>query len=139
MPRVLGVDLGTARVGLAVSDPEGIVARPLEVLSGSDPESFAAMIADRARELEVSEIVVGIPLRMNGDRGPEAVAAEEFARRLEESTALPVRRWDERLSTVEAQRSMRTAGEDARRQRGVVDKVAAALVLGAYLESRRNR
>lgn len=139
MPRVLGVDLGSARVGLAVSDPEGIVARPLEVLEGLETEGFASAIAERARDLEVSEIVVGIPLRMNGDRGPEAMAAEEFARRLEESVEVPVRRWDERLSTVEAERAMRAAGKDARAQRGVVDKVAAALVLGAYLESRRPR
>jgi putative Holliday junction resolvase len=135
MPRVLGVDLGTVRVGLAVSDPDGIVARPLEVIEG--PRDFATAVAERARDLEVSEVVVGIPLRLSGEHGPEAAAAEEFARRLEQSTAIPVRRWDERLSTVEAQRSMRAAGHDARTQRGVVDKVAAALVLGAYLESRR--
>jgi putative Holliday junction resolvase len=126
-------------VGLAISDPEGVVARPLEVLEGLQGEEFASAIARRASELEVEEIVVGIPLRLNGDRGPEAMAAEEFARRLEATTGVPVRRWDERLSTIEAERSMRAAGHNTRRQRGVVDKVAAALVLGAYLESRRER
>ncbi len=139
MTRVLGVDLGSVRVGLAVSDPAGLTAQPLEVLNRSDTDDLVAAVADRASELEVGEIVVGIPLRMNGARGPEADAAESFAVALENATALPVRRWDERLSTVEASRAMRSAGTDARRQRGVVDKVAAALVLGAYLESRRPR
>ncbi len=135
MGRVLGVDLGTVRVGLAVSDPEGLMAQPLDVIASADA---VEAIAERARELEVAEIVVGIPLRMSGARGPEAEAAEEFARSLEEATDLPVRRWDERLSTVEAERAMRAAGASARKQHGVVDKVAAALILDAYLESRRS-
>lgn len=135
MARVLCVDVGTARVGLAVSDPAGLTAQPLEVVPGGD--DVAALIADRARELEVGEIVVGIPLRMDGTHGPEAEAAEAFAKRLEQLAELPVTRWDERLSTVEASRVMRDAGANTRRQRGVVDKVAAAVVLGAYLESRR--
>ncbi len=137
MPRVLGVDLGTVRVGLAVSDPEGLTAQPLEVLEGPGPEGFAAAVAARVKEMDVDEIVVGIPLRMDGRRGPEADAAEVFARTLEAQTLIPVHRWDERLSTAEAERAMRSAGRSARKQRGVVDKVAAALILGAYLESRR--
>jgi putative Holliday junction resolvase len=139
MSRVLGVDVGTVRVGLALSDPAGITAQPLEVINGPGPSGFAAAVAERARELEVSEIVVGIPLRMDGGRGPAADAAEAFALSLEEVTGLPVARWDERLSTKEAERAMRAAGANSRRQRGVVDKVAAALVLSAYLEARRPR
>lgn len=139
MSRVLGVDLGSARVGLAVSDPAGVTAQPLEVLKRSDTDDLVATVAQRAAELEVGEIVVGIPLRMDGAHGPEADAAESFAVQLEFATSVPVRRWDERLSTVDASRAMRRAGADARQQRGVVDKVAAALVLGAYLESRRPR
>lgn len=139
MSRVLGVDVGTARVGLALSDPAGITAQPLEVIDGPGPSGFLAAVADRARELEVEEIVVGIPLRMDGRHGPAADAAEEFARSLEEATGLPVVRWDERLSTKEAERAMRSAGANGRRQRGVVDKVAAALVLSSYLEARRPR
>jgi putative Holliday junction resolvase len=133
MARVLGVDIGSVRIGLAVSDPEGITAQPLEVLKGAD----AKAVADRARELDVEEIVVGIPLRLDGTRGPEVEAAESFARELEAESSLPVHRWDERLSTVEAERAMRAGGRSARKQRGVVDKVAAAIILGAYLESRR--
>lgn len=135
MPRVLGVDVGTARIGLAVSDPEGLLAQPLEVVAAG--EDAVAAIAARASELEVGEIVVGVPLRMDGTRGPAAESAVRFAAELEEASGLPVRTWDERLSTVEASRAMRAGGADARRQRGRVDKVAAALVLGAYLEAQR--
>src|ERR671910_150010 len=114
MPRVLGVDVGTARVGLALSDPAGITAQPLEVIEGAGPSGFAAAVAERARELEVEEIVVGIPLRMDGARGPAAEAAEAFARSLEDASGLPVHRWDERLSTKEAERAMRAAGANGR-------------------------
>jgi putative pre-16S rRNA nuclease len=137
MPRVLGVDLGSARVGLALSDPAGLTAQPLEVLRTTEVDDVADAVADRVRELEADEVVVGIPIRMNGTRGPEAEAAEAFAQRLESRAGVPVHRWDERLSTKQAEGVMRSAGADARRQRGTVDKVAAAIVLQAYLESRR--
>ena len=133
---MLGIDIGTVRVGLAVSDPDGLVAQPLEVV----PRGTATdAIADRTRELEVGEVVVGIPLRMDGSHGPEADAAETFARTLEGLLDVPVARWDERLSTKEAERSMRAAGANSRKQRGVVDKVAAAMVLQSFLDSRRPR
>jgi putative Holliday junction resolvase len=137
MARVLGVDFGTKRIGLAVSDPEGITAQPLEVLEASSTEEAASAVAERARELGVDALVVGIPLRMSGVRGPAAEAAEVFAQLVEAKTGLPVHRWDERLSTREAEGAMRAAGVRARRQRGTVDKVAAALVLRAYLEAQR--
>ena len=137
MPRILGVDVGSVRIGLALSDPLGITAQGLEVIDVSDASPIEAVV-QRVREHEVEEIVVGIPRRMDGTRGPEAESAEVFARALEEATALPVTRWDERLSTKEAARSMRAAGADARKQRGVIDKVAAAIFLQAYLESRRS-
>lgn len=130
--RVLAVDHGTVRAGLAVSDPLGHTAQPLEVVAADDIDAIVA----RAREYEVSEIVVGLPLRTNGTVGPEAEAAREFARRLEEASGVPVRLWDERLSSVEAERAM---GGTARERRGSVDKVAAAIVLQSYLESRRHR
>jgi putative holliday junction resolvase len=135
MARVLGIDLGTVRVGLAVSDPDGVLAQPLDVVPR---EGATDAIADRSRELEVGEVVVGIPLRMDGSHGPEADAADDFASALEASLGLPVARWDERLSTKEAERSMRAAGTNSRKQRGVVDKVAAAMVLQSFLDSRRH-
>jgi len=134
MARVLGVDIGTVRVGLAVSDPDGVLASPLDVVPREGAE---AEIAERTRNLEVDEIVVGIPLCMDGSHGPAADAAEAFARALEGAIGVPVARFDERLSTKEAERAMRAGGSNARKQRGVVDKVAAALVLQAFLDSRR--
>ncbi len=136
MTRVLGVDLGTVRVGLAVSDPDGILAQPFEVI---ERERAEFEIASRAARLEVDEIVIGIPFSMDGTRGQAAEAAEAFAETLEERTGLPVARWDERLSTKEAERAMRAGGKKAKQQRGTVDKIAAALILQSYLDSRRPR
>lgn len=134
MPRFLGVDIGTVRVGIAVSDPEGIFAQPLTVL---EREICELEIHRIATELEVTEIVVGIPYKMDGSRGPAVDAAEHFADALAVSTQLPVSRWDERLSTVQAEMAMRAMGKDSKKQRGVVDKVAAAVVLQAFLDHRR--
>ncbi len=136
MPRVLGVDPGRVRVGLAVSDAEGIVAQPLDVVSRADA---AGEIVTRVRALGVDEIVVGIPFRLDGSRGPEVDEAETFADALAEMTGLPVSRFDERLSTKQAEHAMRSAGSRASDQRGKIDKVAAALVLQAFLDSRRTR
>lgn len=133
--RVLCVDYGTVRIGLAVSDPLGSTVQPLEVVAAG--ETSVETIVDRAKAYEVTEIVVGLPVRTDGTTGPEAEAVQAFARRLEDAAGVPVRLWDERLSSVEAERVMRSAGVDARAQRGSVDKVAAAIVLQSYLESRR--
>jgi putative Holliday junction resolvase len=135
MTRVLGVDLGTVRVGLAVSDPQGILASPFEVIERTDAP---AEIARRVSELGCEEIVVGIPFSLDGTKGSAADAAEEFAKQLESETLLPVVRWDERLTTVQAERSMRAGGKNAKQQRGSIDKVAAALILQAFLDSRRS-
>ena len=134
MTRVLGVDLGTVRVGLALSDADGVVAQPFDVIERQDA---AFEITRRAGQLEVGEIVVGIPYSLDGTLGAAAESAEAFAHALELSTGLPVSRWDERLSTVQAERAMRAGGKRAKKQRGHVDKVAAALVLQSFLDSRR--
>ena len=134
--RTLGIDLGKVRVGLAVSDPEGIVAHPLVVV---DRESAAEEIAFHAAHLEVDQIVVGVPVKMDGEWGPEAQEAEAFASALGHRTGLPVELWDERLSTKQAERVMRAVGKKAREQRGMVDKVAAAITLQSFLDSRREK
>jgi putative Holliday junction resolvase len=131
MARVLAIDLGAARIGLAVSDPEGLVAQPLDVIPNDDDA------LDAIATIEADEFVVGLPVRMNGTRGPEADAAEAFAETLRTRTAKTVTLWDERLSTVEAERTMRSGGTRAKQQRGRVDKVAAAVFLQSFLESRR--
>ena len=135
MPRLLGVDLGTVRIGLALSDPLGIAAHPQDVIPNDDVAQ--QVIADLATKMEVRLIVVGAPIRLDGTRGPEVERAEEFAKQLATAAGVPVELWDERLSSVEAERAMRTGGTSARGQRGVLDKVAAAIVLQSYLEAHR--
>jgi putative Holliday junction resolvase len=134
--RVLCVDYGTARIGLAVSDPGGTMALPLEVVP---VDGAVELVAERARELDVREIVVGLPLRTTGEAGPEAEAARGLAKRLQDATGVTVRLWDERFSSAEAERVMRAQGADARRRRGNVDKVAAAIVLQSYLDAHANQ
>jgi putative holliday junction resolvase len=137
MGRVLGVDHGTKRVGLAVSDPMRATAQPLDVVTGTGSRDLLDRVADAVAEWDAEEIVVGLPLHMDGTEGASAEAARRFAGALRERTGLPVVLWDERLSSVEAERDMRSAGVTAKGQRGSVDKVAAALVLRSYLEAHR--
>lgn len=134
--RVLAVDYGKVRCGLAVSDRLGTTAQPLEVVIRPPKGSLVQSVLDVALRVEAELIVVGLPLKMDGTPGREAEAAKAFAKALEERSGLAVRLWDERLSTVEASRGLRQAGMSAKRQRGKVDMVAAAVVLRSFLESR---
>jgi putative holliday junction resolvase len=136
--RALGVDPGTKRIGLAVSDRSGTIASPLMVLRRSRSKQHdlheLARIA-RAEEAEV--IVVGLPLNLDGSRGPAARAAEAEADRLASLVDVPVELHDERLTTVTAERDLMAAGLDALERRQVVDKVAAAIMLQSWLDARR--
>ena len=131
--RVLGLDLGRRRIGLALSDPKGVIALPAGALQRRDLASDLASLRALAVEREVERIVVGLPIHMNGSRGAEAKAAQAFARALAEATGLPVDLLDERWTTVEAERALRATGLKARRQREVVDSVAATILLRTYL------
>ncbi|HEY3834827.1 MAG TPA: Holliday junction resolvase RuvX [Acidimicrobiia bacterium] len=135
--RVLAVDLGSRRIGLALSDPSRTIASPLLVLerSRSAGDDHAAILAV-AREREVATIVVGLPLSLSGRAGPAAKAAEAEIGALAEAAGaeLAVVAFDERLTTVSAQRSLRAAGVAGRNQRTMVDKVAAAIMLQAFLD-----
>jgi putative Holliday junction resolvase len=135
--RVLGLDLGQARIGVAVSDPERRMAVPVGTVRTGAPVDLRA-IADLAREHEVAEIVVGHPLSMSGARGEAADQAEQFAQALRDFLGLPVTLQDERLSTVEAERNLRTAGVTGRDRRAVVDQAAAVVILQAYLDGARH-
>lgn len=134
---VLGLDAGTVRVGLAASDPTGSLATPVAVLERTRP----AQLWDRVRaEVELRSavrIVVGLPLRLDGSEGEAAAAARALAAEARAETGLPVELWDERLSTVAAERALLAQGMRRRRRRERVDAVAAALVLQAWLDAQR--
>jgi putative holliday junction resolvase len=136
--RVLGVDLGSRRIGLAVSDPAGRVATPLAVIerSGDDAADRRTIVA-RAREAGASRIVVGLPLSLSGDVGPaaRAVLEEVDALRAEAGAAITVETHDERLTTVIAERELRGAGARRDARRRAVDPAAAAVMLQSYLEA----
>jgi len=134
--RILAMDVGEKRIGLAVSDPLGITAQGLEVLIRKDPETDLARLLEVAREWHVQEIVVGLPRHMDGQEGKQAPAIMELAQALGEALGAPVTPWDERLTTVEAERVLLQADLSRRRRRRVVDQVAAVLILQSYLEYR---
>jgi putative Holliday junction resolvase len=130
----LGIDLGRRRIGLAISDPADRVALPAGVLESGGLERDVAAVAALARERGVERVVVGLPIHMNGRRGPEAASATRFAERLAALLAIPVETLDERWTTREAERSLRETGRRGRRQRQEVDTVAATLLLRTFLE-----
>lgn len=134
---VLGLDLGQARIGVAVSDPDGRVATPVGTVRTGAPEDLRA-IARIATDRGAVRIVVGYPLRMSGETGEAADQARRFAEALRGFVGLPVDLQDERLSTVEAQRRLTGAGVRGRQQRRVVDPAAATVILQAYLDRRRS-
>lgn len=140
--RIMGLDFGSRTVGVAVSDPLLITAQGLEIIRRKEENKLRqtyARIEALVLEYEVGEIVVGLPLHMNADQGDRAQAAREFADRLERRTGLPVQLWDERLTTVAADRAMMEAGIRREHRRDYVDSIAAALILQGYLDLRRER
>jgi putative pre-16S rRNA nuclease len=139
MGRVLGVDLGSRRIGLAVSDPDGRVATPHSVIErSSDPAVDRRTILANAREAGASRVVVGLPLSLSGGVGPaaKAVLEEVDALRALAGGEVTVETHDERLTTVIAERGMREAGVPGRARRRTVDPAAATVMLQSYLESR---
>ncbi|MDP9387544.1 MAG: Holliday junction resolvase RuvX [Actinomycetota bacterium] len=135
--RVVGLDLGGRRIGVAVSDATGTLATPHSVVErGKDRAEDHRRLADLVEELGAEWVVVGLPLSLSGVAGPAACAADEEARALAGAVAVPVETWDERLTTVSAERSLRAGGVRARDRRRVVDKVAAAVLLQGWLDAR---
>jgi len=131
--RVLGLDLGDVRIGVAISDPDRKVAVPFGTVHTGAPADLKA-IATIVEEDEVALVVVGNPLRMSGDTGTRARHAEEFAGALRQFLPVPVVLHDERLSTAEAERALKEAGAGGRERRRAVDRSAAAVILQSYLD-----
>lgn len=132
--RRLGIDLGTVRTGLAIAEPDVSVATPLcTVRHASLPEALTAVAEVVARE-RIQQAIVGLPLRLDGSEGDAARRVRQFAQALAKRARVPVRLWDERLSTVAAQNSLRKQGVRSAQQRHVVDQVAATLLLQSFLD-----
>ena len=138
MGRILGVDLGARRIGLAVSDPSGIIASPLGTIERSgDSHRDRVAIVTAANESEATIVVVGLPREMSGRMGPAAKAARAEVEALRElAPALAFELVDERMTTVIAQRTLIDAGVRRKARKQAVDKVAAAVILQSYLEAR---
>jgi putative Holliday junction resolvase len=132
--RVLGIDLGRARVGLAISDELGLLAHPLETFPADNANALIARIAAVALEKKVERVVVGLPRNMDGSIGPAANEALVFVEKLRAQLSCPVVTWDERLTTVAANRALRESGRTTRQTRGQVDQVAAQMILQGYLD-----
>ncbi len=134
MKKALGIDLGEARVGVAVSDDLGMLAHPLETIPVKTTDVKKRILA-LATERGVQTIIVGMPRNMDGTYGPAATKAKEFIEALKASTDCKVIAWDERLTTVSAQRSLHEAGKNSKKQRQVIDQVAAQIILQGWLDS----
>ena len=138
--RALGIDLGTKRIGLAVSDLSGTIASPHSVLSRAKSVRLDHLkIAEIVLQEEVEVVVVSLPLLMAGGHGPAAKAATTEARQLSTVLSVPVEMFDERMTTVAADRALKESNLSASARRQYVDKVAAAIMLQAWLESRHLR
>jgi putative Holliday junction resolvase len=136
MGRVLGLDPGSKRIGVAVSDPLGLTAQPHGVLDATASD-LKERLQELVAELEVDRIVVGLPVSLDGGEGPAAEEARRFAAQVREATGLPVELFDERFSSLTAERVLVEAGMRREKRRGARDRVAAAVFLQAYLDGRR--
>ena len=135
MGRILGLDVGERRIGLAISTPEGRLAVPLRVLERRHVAADLEAIAALARSEQVETLVIGHPLSMDGTAGVQARRVEAFARALAKVAGLPFELWDERLSSVQAERSVRPL---RRKRRAPADDVAAAIILQSYLDRQQS-
>jgi putative Holliday junction resolvase len=136
--RRLGIDVGSVRIGVAASDPDGILATPVETVRRDRSGKHLRRLAELVAELQAVEVVVGLPRTLADRTGPSALDAIDLAETLAGRVApVPVRLADERLTTVSAQRSLRDAGVRAKEQRAVIDQAAAVAILQSWLDQRR--
>lgn len=134
--RIMAVDYGDARTGVAVSDLLYSIVGSTTVIHSRNPDKTLAELARLAKEREVSQLVVGLPKNMDGTEGARAQLCREFAQRLEEATGLPVALWDERRTTVEAHNILSQHNYHGKKRKDTVDAVAASLILEGYLAFR---
>jgi putative Holliday junction resolvase len=133
MNRMLGIDFGEARVGVAISDELGMLAHPLETITVKETDPVAR-VAQLVTERGAEMVIVGLPRNMDGTHGPSAEKARVFAEKLRER-GCKVRLWDERLTTVAAQKALQAAGKNAKQSRAVIDQAAAVIILQGWLDA----
>jgi len=131
------VDFGEKRVGLALSDPLGLTAQGMETLEPENEGELLRKIEEMVAQKGITKVVVGLPLNMDGSRGPTAKRVLKFTGRLRERLKKPIVTWDERLSTISAQRALNDMGRRIKGRKGEVDRLAATIILQSYLESQR--
>lgn len=142
--RIVGIDYGLARIGISVSDPTHLIAAPLTTLqaekkSSATIQSLLAELDKHQKDLHyhIKEIVIGMPLMMSGKQGLQADEVQHFVNELRQATHIPIVTWDERLTTVQAERALREGNLSRKKRSKVVDKVAAVIILQSYLDSLR--
>ncbi len=135
--RILGLDVGARRIGVAISDPLGITAQGIDTLHRKNKKYDLQHLNRVIREFEVQEIVVGLPLRMSGAEGIQAGKIQEFAEELRKRFKLPVHLWDERLTSAEANRLLRETDLSIEKRGKAVDRMAAILILQGWMDSRQ--
>jgi len=135
MNRILGIDHGDARIGLAISDELGMLAHPLETIHiATTPDSIERIVEIVKRD-QIEKIILGLPRNMSGTYGPAAEKVKAFGEQLQARVSCPVKLWDERLTSVAAQKSLHQSGKNVKKSRSVIDQVAAQLILQGYLDS----
>jgi putative holliday junction resolvase len=140
MSRILALDVGDKRIGVALSDPLGLTAEPLKVVARTASiKADLRTVEELIQQYEVSKIVVGMPVMLAGEEGVQAGKVREFVERLSRRVRIPVVTWDERLSTVEAERLLLEAGQSRSKRKQVIDKIAAAVILQSYLAANAER
>lgn len=135
MGRILGIDVGTVRTGLALSDPLHMLATPHSVIDATKPSQALQSVIDLCKEQDVERIVLGWPLHMNGDPGQMTAAIQKFADQLSEQIDTPIVKWDERLTTVTAEQGLIASGAKRKRKKELVDQLAAQIMLQHYLDA----
>jgi putative holliday junction resolvase len=134
--RILSLDVGEKRIGMAVSDPLGMIAQQLETLQRKNEQDDFRRIKDIVKDREISEIVVGLPLNMDGTEGPKAEEINRFVEGLKKECDVSIKVWDERLTTREADRILREADVSRKKRKKLDDKLAAQLILQSYLDAK---
>ncbi len=133
--RILGIDYGDSRIGVAISDPMGWTAQGLEMIKSKDSLKKAVLrLSEIIKEYGVTDIVIGYPINMNGTKGPRTERTEEFIKKISDLGQFNIIKWDERLTTVSAHRTMNELGIKASKKKDIVDTMSAVLILQGYLD-----